>query len=390
MDEILSIKLLPEWDTPALKARLAASIARADLLQASIAYWTIDPAVFGMALTRRILPPNGFLCVDLHRPTDIDALADLVRNHADVHLYCEDISTYGADGSKEPPYLLHTKMLLFWSKSSPAELWVGSHNWTNRAIFGLNIESSLVVELRDSSRLFCDAAEYLQKIKGICKEFDLSKIEFYKELQKSTEERTVPVIGVEAVAAKDLAGLEISIFGTDDRDLKELGTVRRKVYLSATETENSEREYVYPAKITQVGELNSSNPSAGRISFSPRRHAFRAGRRFPALLPKGVVTPTVLASAKYYVTLELSEPDAGVSFEYPRSRTAAWETMDDEQSPLIRRLGTIELAHLFRGKEPRVKQPVVIEPESRALTLYERRNATELAFVSKRVIVRKK
>ena len=68
-------------------------------------------------------------------------------------------------------------MLLFWSRNNPAELWVGSHNWTNRAIFGLNVEASLVVELRDSSRLFCDAAEYLQKIKGICEVFDLSKIE---------------------------------------------------------------------------------------------------------------------------------------------------------------------------------------------------------------------
>ena len=165
MDDILSIKLEPDWDTPALQARFAASIGRADLLQASIAYWTIDPAVFGMALTKRILPPNGFLCVDLHRPTDIAALAAPVRNQADVRLYCEDIPTYGADEGKEPPYLLHTKMLSFWSRNSPAELWVGSHNWTNRAIFGLNVESSLVVELRDSS-LFCEAAEYLQKIKG--------------------------------------------------------------------------------------------------------------------------------------------------------------------------------------------------------------------------------
>jgi len=68
----------------------------------------------------------------------------------------------------------------------------------------------------------------------------------------------------------------------------------------------------------------------------------------------------------------------------------SWEARDEERSPLIRRLGTAELAHLFRDKEPRVKQPVVIEPESRALTLYDRRNVIELGFVSKRVVVRKK
>ena len=220
--------------------------------------------------------------------------------------------------------------------------------------------------------------------------FDLSRVDFYKDLQKNIDERTVPVIEVEASAAGALSGLEISIFGTDDRDLKELGTVRRKAYLLAIDTDGSETEYIYPAKITQVGELNSSNPSAGEISFSPRRHAFRAGRTFVELLPKGVVTPAVLRSALYFVTLQLSQPDTGVAFEYPRTKKASWEMRDEEQSPLIRRLGMRELALLFRGKEPRVKQPVEIEPESRALTLYERRNAAELRFFSKRVIVRKK
>ena len=82
--------------------------------------------------------------------------------------------------------------------------------------------------------------------------------------------------------------------------------------------------------------------------------------------------------------------EQGDTFEYPRARTASWEMRDEEQSPLIRRLGVRELALLFRGKEPRVKQPVEIEAASRALTLYERRNAAELRFFSKRVIVRKK
>jgi hypothetical protein len=49
-----------------------------------------------------------------------------------------------------------------------------------------------------------------------------------------------------------------------------------------------------------------------------------------------------------------------------------------------------ELALLFHGKEPRVRQSVEIEPEARTLTLYERRNAMELSFVSKRVVIRKK
>jgi hypothetical protein len=93
-------------------------------------------------------------------------------------------------------------------------------------------------------------AEYLQKIKGICEVFDLSRVDFYKDIQKNIEERTVPVIEVEAIAAGALSGLEISIFGTDDKDLKELGTVGKKVFLSATEPDHNETEYIVSVRPT--------------------------------------------------------------------------------------------------------------------------------------------
>lgn len=390
LDDIIDIRLVPAWDSPSVRPILIHSIQDAQMLHAAIAYWTVDFALFGPPLAQRISPLNGFLCIDLHMPTDIDALAKLVRNGAHVRLYCEDIATYRADGKLEPWFLLHTKMLLFWRRDKTAELWVGSHNWTNRALMGLNLESSLVVRMKDSSSLFFEAAEYLQKIKTICEVFDLAKIEFYKELQKAIKEGTAPVIMLEATGADCLSGLEITIFGTDDRDLKELGTVRRKVYLSATETTGSDAEFVYPARISQAGELNSSNPAAGRIDFSPRRYAFRVGRRFPELLPKGAVTQSVMDNARYYVTLELGEQDTTVKFDYPRARRASWESTHEQESPLLRRLAPEELSLIFRGSEPRVKVPVEIQEEpSRALTLYERRNLDELPFLTRRVVRRR-
>jgi len=344
--------------------------------------------MFGHPLVERISPPDGFVCVDLHMPTDIDALAALVRDGAHVRLFCEDITTYRADGKKELPFLLHTKFLLFLNRDKTAELWVGSHNWTNRALIGLNIESSLVIQMKDSSRLFFEAVEYLDKVKNVCEVFDLNRVEFYKELQQNIDERTVPVIEVEASTADSLSGMEISIFGTDDQDLKELGTVRRKVFLSATENDGSESEFVYPARIVQTGELNSANPASGRLDFSPRRYAFRSGRRLPELLQKSNVGRNLVNSARYYVTLQLAEPDNSLKFEYPRGRSATWEITDEERSPLIRRLGAADLALLFRGREPRLKMPVQAKFESTALTLYERRSMPERNFLTRRVLRR--
>ena len=109
-------------------------------------------------------------------PTDIDALASLVHKGAQIRWYCEDIATYTDSGRKEPPCLLHAKMLLFWSNDGTAELWVGSHNWTNRAIAGLNVESSLVVRMRHSSRLFADAADYLEVNQEDLTPFELARL----------------------------------------------------------------------------------------------------------------------------------------------------------------------------------------------------------------------
>jgi hypothetical protein len=388
-DGILSVRLCPEWDSPNIRSALEASLSKFTLLQGAVAYWTVSDPLLNNRISPALRHDSGFICVDLHLPTDVDALASLARSGANVSLFCEDITTYSESGRKDPPYLLHPKMLLFWSADKAAELWVGSHNWTQRAILGLNIEASAVISLTVTSPMFYQAAAYLRKISSICEKFDISQIAFYKELQKRTDERTVPVIEVEASEARALARMEITIFGTDLKDLSELGTIRRRVYLSATENDAHESEFVYPAQVTQVGELNSTNPSAGELAFSPRRHAFRLGRSLPELLPYRGVAPTSVKNARYYVTLELQDIEDSIKFEYPNARTATWEVADPNASPLIRRLGTNERIALFRNREPKVKLPTLVEPQTtHALTLYERRSLTERSFLSKRVMKR--
>jgi phosphatidylserine/phosphatidylglycerophosphate/cardiolipin synthase-like enzyme len=105
-----------------------------------------------------------------------------VRQGGRVHVYYEDIPSYTDQGRKEPPALLHAKMLLFSGADGTAELWVGSHNWTKRALLGLNVEASLVVRLKDSSPLFTAASNYLAHMKAIAEPFDLAKVDIYKAL----------------------------------------------------------------------------------------------------------------------------------------------------------------------------------------------------------------
>ena len=331
-DGVLDLKLCPEWDSPSIRRALEVSLSKSTLLQASVAFWTVSDNLLNNKISPALQDKSGFLCVDLHLPTDIDALADLVRSGANVSIFCEEIATYTDNKRKEPPCLLHPKILLFWSTDGTAELWVGSHNWTNRAILGLNVEASIVIKMKATAPLFYDAASYLQKIKSICEEFDLSKVELYKKLQKNVNQGAVSVIEVRGKQADQLAGMEITIFGDDIRDLDELGRFRKEVYLSATESLTSVYEHVYPAEVRQSGALNSTNPAAGTLFFTPRRHAFRIGRHLPELLPFGEIDSSLQMNARYFVTLQLQGRIPKIEFASPEARTMSWEASDPDAS----------------------------------------------------------
>jgi hypothetical protein len=387
-DGILNVKLVPSWNSPNIRNLLRRSLSNFELLQAGIAYWTVDDNMFGGRLSQSLAHKDGFLCVDLHPPTDVDSLAALATKKCHVYFYCEDITTYSAWGQKEPPYLVRSKLLLFWSNDGTAELWVGSHNWTNRAILGLNVESSLVVTLHNSSRLFFDALEYLAEIKAASQEFELSNLAFYKQLQRKLSQKAAPVIELEGKNPALLSDSTIGLFGTDTEDLKELGTIDREVHVSVSDTDSG-AEYFYPASIVQSGHLPG-------ISFEPRRYAFRLGHRFPVLTPETQIPNDVLTSAKYFVTLSLGRLDSSLVAEPVPPRSAVWERVDDQLSPLLRRLDPSTVDALFRGRPSRVRRPVRNDAEesteakqTRALTLADRRSLPERKLVTKRILRRR-
>ena len=57
-------------------------------------------------------------------------------------------------------------MLLFDNPTGHSDLWVRSHNWTARALTGVNIEASLRVNVTTASSLYIDAVDFLQAIRA--------------------------------------------------------------------------------------------------------------------------------------------------------------------------------------------------------------------------------
>ena len=356
-DGILDVALLPAWSTPSVREALTAALSRSARLQAGIGYWTIDPALLGPGLGQALQHQGGFACVDLHPPTEVEALAALARQGGRVYVYYEDIPTYTDQGRKEPPCLLHAKMLLFWANDGTAELWVGSHNWTTRAILGLNVEASLVVRLKHSSPLFAAASDYLARMKAISEPFDVAKVDFYKQVQRKLARRLSPVMELEAQDSASASDTTITVFGTDLEDLRRLGTVRREIHVALLDPTSS-AQCLYPATILHSGLLAASDAAAGGISFTPRPVAYRHGQHLAALQPAGPVDQAVLNTAEYFVTVRLGALDPSLRAERPTRRAATLAEVDDEASPLLQRLDADARTLIFGTREPSVRRPI--------------------------------
>jgi hypothetical protein len=364
-------------------------MSRAERLQAAVAFWTVNERLFDASLAEVLKHEESFLCADVHLPTDIDALASLAATGANIRIYAEEIPTYTASGRKEPPALLHAKMLLFFMKDGTAELWVGSHNWTNRAILGLNVEASLVVTLREGAPLLTQAAGYLDRVRAISDAFDPANVEFYKQLQRPASVDVAHVIELEADDAEAFADVVIGLFGTDAADLDELGTVGRNIHVSLSDPD-SKSEYFYPATILHSGLLASDDASAGGISFTPRRHAFRQGRKFPVVLPEDPIGTDILEHASYFVTLHLAHIDWNVVAVAVPPKASAWEeNVDEHASALLDRLQPAAWSILFGQRRPRVKRPRTEALRFADADLAERKRQPERGLVMRRVLRRR-
>jgi hypothetical protein len=295
----VSLELLPDASAE-VATRLRDTLQASSSLRAAVAFWTIVPNSMGPDLARNL--STGFLCVDIHYPTSIDNLAILAKGGANVFLHLFDLA-----GQTEvpgivgvPPHLMHAKTLLFDLSSNTSELWAGSHNWTQRSFFGVNIEASLVVGMDSRDPLYGQSAAFLESVRTRCRPFDLSLIDYYKWLQG--EDGTEYVIELEDQTDGSIPGNKLTVFGTLKEDYRQLSKVGNQVYVSITSTSG---EVFYRATVVNSGEQTKE---AGKgVSLDPRRYAFRRAGELPLLEARQVIPRAVVDTASYFATLDLIE-----------------------------------------------------------------------------------
>jgi hypothetical protein len=174
----LDIELIPALEHSSIQERLEKSLSECIYVKGAVAYWTIDTN-FIPELLSVLSKEESYYCIDIHKPTDIDCLADFKKMGANIFLHNYEFIPL----KEKQSGLLHSKIILLELRSGQIEIWLGSHNFTRRAILGINIESSFLITTTKDNKIYKDVLTYLDFIKENCIPFNTEDVDFYKLLQ---------------------------------------------------------------------------------------------------------------------------------------------------------------------------------------------------------------
>jgi hypothetical protein len=294
---------LRQSDMSGVSSELRRRIDNSVRLRAAVAFWTLRPGSLSANLADR-LGRDGFVCVDFHKPTSLPALRELAALGANVHLHLEHPGLDLPAPSGMPNHLMHAKTMLFDLPDGLAELWVGSHNATSRALGGVNIELSLVVSLRQNAPLYREAEEFLCGVRGRCTGFDVENLDWYEWLQRDRVDSTKTVLYTAGDATVDLSGSLVTLFGDDASHMDGFPRPNKKFNVAVVQG-HPDLQTVYAAKVIDLGLLPGADPVSGGVTFASRRHLFHFAGTIGVLGHASVPDPVKVARSAFFVTLEL-------------------------------------------------------------------------------------
>ncbi|MHA6248182.1 phospholipase D family protein [Pontibacter sp. CAU 1760] len=336
----MEISLVPgTLNDACVRHRLQKTIQEADALRGCVAFWVIKPDYLGADFTDLLSRKESFYCIDIHYPTNIDnidAFHKLGAKKLFLHLRKAGRTK---EELKLPKHLLHAKIMLFDLPGGQAEIWIGSHNLTKRALNGINHEASTVIKCAKHSDFYNQVNAYLKDIKKNCSPYDPKLLEIYRSIQddcnRIDDEATylIPIIGIDT---EQLRKKTLILLGDDVDDLQNLGLgkVNRKIIIQAFDLEKNEKKKIWlKASVLNTGKIVKSNPSSYSLEFSSQFYAIRTDNFFPFHSSNfKQIKPENLKQFAYWASISVEGLLSGVKLKHPSElKENRWEWVEEAQ-----------------------------------------------------------
>lgn len=289
-----TVELVPETPQNSVSKQIISLTQQSLVTRGIISFWSISHRELGENFIPSI-SKSGYICADIHTPTNIDRLNEICRCGGNIrlHLFKASGRTETRGTLSVPPHLMHSKTFIFDLPNNQAAIWIGSHNATIRALKGVNIETSVIIHTHSHSDIYRQTSDYLDSVKNRCHHMDSDLLSYYKWLQG--ESNDVNVIEFNDTTNKIKTGDQFAFFLTAGQDTKQLRRVGNSILLSFTNSRGIEK--FFWGEIGQSGDL-SKYP---KLRFSIKKYAIRSARNIPDLIDCEEIPKEAIRSAAYFV-----------------------------------------------------------------------------------------
>jgi len=251
--------------------RLNELIESAVRLRMAVAYWTIRKDYLSNNLVNLLSKEDSFACVDLSYPTKVSEICDLSRHGANTYFYLRKIEKDNSSPDRGVElhlggHLLHSKVFLFDLPDGKASIWIGSHNWTDRALSGINIETSIEIKTAKDGPVYKQIESLLRSIKNKCHKVNSDLEEIYKNIQRRENTLFYLHSAISNLQEALLMGQLFHLLGVDRNRLNDFYT-DRKFVLFLSEKIDDKSGYICEAQVSKSGLLPKIDPSLNWPNF---------------------------------------------------------------------------------------------------------------------------
>lgn len=323
----MTIEFIPnDFSNRNVKERLKKSLEQTKILRGAVAFWTIDKNYFGQALIDALNHEESFYCVDVSSPTDFDAILK-IHEKLDLipafHVHCKRIEP--EQGIRE--HLMHSKTIVMDKSNGSTEIWIGSHNFTNYALSGINIESSLIIQIEpnEASDFKDKIIRFLVDIKSKSTPFDETSYYYFVALQDAAKtiwlkkylsklfesdsdaivlDNEIEFYKTLELQGKDLdklVGETIIVLGKNKEELKDLKKGSQKIVIHGIG--QNDEDFLYEAEI-RASDVIDDNFSKD-VQFKNRRVGRKNGSKIILGDTKEDVAEQKLKSEAFYINIKI-------------------------------------------------------------------------------------
>jgi len=173
-----------------LQPSLAELLRDARRVEAAVAFVTKPGAAILRKFLRSCGAGNARLVASVRFPTDLTALANLEDDFPGTVFLHTGFKTPCEEGAERGQF--HSKLVLIEHDGDERHIMIGSHNWTQNALQGWNLEAGLVIKCRKDDGIVGKVRQHIDACARRSEPFDRTQLRFYQTIQYDLHVRPGP------------------------------------------------------------------------------------------------------------------------------------------------------------------------------------------------------